>query len=230
MTSRDDAPSDRVLVERTLAGDSEAFSQLHRRYYARVFRHALFRCRTTADAEDVAAETFVKAVHYLPQYRFQGESLLPWLCRIATNLVIDQGRRAHGQAPLSLESAADDVRALMENLHDSGPSPHELAERHETQALIRAAVATLPSDQADAILLRFGGDLSIQEIAIALGRTEGAIKSLIHRGLVNLRKTLLEEAVRSGVIEQRRRGSLSEAALQNTEVPVKKRYGTHIEL
>ena len=230
MTSRDDAPSDRVLVERTLAGDSEAFSQLHRRYYARVFRHALFRCRTTADAEDVAAETFVKAVHYLPQYRFQGESLLPWLCRIATNLVIDQGRRAHGQAPLSLESAADDVRALMENLHDSGPSPHELAERHETQALIRAAVATLPSDQADAILLRFGGDLSIQEIAIALGRTEGAIKSLIHRGLVNLRKTLLEEAVRSEVIEQRRRDSLSETALQNTEVPVKKRYGTHIEL
>jgi RNA polymerase sigma-70 factor, ECF subfamily len=230
MTSRDDALSDRVLVERTLAGDSEAFSQLHRRYYARVFRHALFRCRTNADAEDVAAETFVKAVHYLPQYRFQGESLLPWLCRIATNLVIDQGRRAHGQAPLSLESAADDVRALMENLHDSGPSPHELAERHETQALIRAAVATLPSDQADAILLRFGGDLSIQEIATALGRTEGAIKSLIHRGLVNLRKTLLEEAVRSGVIEQRRRGSLSEAALQNTEVPVKKRYGTHIEL
>jgi RNA polymerase sigma-70 factor, ECF subfamily len=230
MTSRDDASSDRVLVQQTLAGDSEAFSRLHRRYYARVFRHALFRCRTRADAEDVAAETFIKAVHYLPQYRFQGESLLPWLCRIATNLVIDQGRRAHGQAPLSLESAADDVRALMESLQDTGPNPHELAERHETQALIRAAVATLPADQADAILLRFGGDLSIQEISLALGRTEGAIKSLIHRGLVNLRKILLEEADRSGVIEKRGRGSLTESALQNTQVSVKKRYGTHIEL
>ena len=229
MTSRDDGLADRLLVQRTLAGDSEAFSQLHRRYYARVFRHALFRCRTSADAEDVAAETFVKAVHYLPQYRFQGDSLLPWLCRIATNLVIDQGRRAHGQAPLSLEGAADDVRALMENLQDEGPNPHELAERHETQALIRAAVATLPSDQADTILLRFGGDLSIQEISLALGKTEGAIKSLIHRGLVNLRKILREEAVRSGAIEQRRR-SVAQTEQESTTAPVKKYHGTHIEL
>ncbi|WP_395146177.1 RNA polymerase sigma factor [Armatimonas sp.] len=230
MTPRDDEPTDRVLVQRTLAGDTPAFSQLHQRYYARVFRHALFRCRSTADAEDIAAETFVKAVHYLPQYRFQGDSLLPWLCRIATNLVIDQGRRAHGQAPLSLEGAADDVRALMENLQEEGPNPHELAERHETQALIRSAVATLPSDQADAILLRFGGDLSLQEIAVALGRSEGAIKSLIHRGLVNLRKILLEEAVRSGAVEQRRRASVSESSQQNLETPLRKRYGTHIEL
>lgn len=227
MPPRDDNLADRVLVQRTLAGDADAFTQLHRRYYARVFRHALFRCRSSADAEDIAAETFVKAVHYLPQYRFQGESLLPWLCRIATNLVIDQGRRAHGQTPLSLEGAAEDVRALMENLRDEGPNPHELAERHETQTLIRAAVATLPADQADAILLRFGGDLSIQEISLALGRTEGAVKSLIHRGLVNLRKILLEEATQGKVIEQRRRTSIQESALAETP---NKRYGTHIEL
>ncbi|MBB6050031.1 RNA polymerase sigma factor [Armatimonas rosea] len=227
MTPRDDDLADRVLVQRTLAGDADAFTLLHRRYYARVFRHALFRCRSTADAEDIAAETFVKAVHYLPQYRFQGESILPWLCRIATNLVIDQGRRTHGQTPLSLESAADDVRALMENLRDEGPNPHELAERHETQSLIRTAIARLAPDQADAILLRFGGDLSLQEIALALGRTEGAVKSLIHRGLVNLRKTLLEEALQGKIMEQRRQTSIQEAT--QTEAP-KKRYGTHIEL
>lgn len=230
MTSRDDVPTDKALVQRTLAGDSEAFTLLHRRYYARVYRHALFRCRTTADAEDIAAETFVKAVHYLPQYRFRGESLLPWLCRIATNLVIDQGRRNHGQPPLSLEGAAEDVRTLMESLHDEGPNPHELAERHETQSLIRAAIATLPEDQAHVILLRFGGDLSILEISHELGRTEGAVKSLIHRGLVNLRKILLEEAVRGGVIEQRRRSSALETTLTPNEASVNKRYGTHIEL
>jgi RNA polymerase sigma-70 factor, ECF subfamily len=226
MTPRDEGLPDRLLVERTLTGDTQAFALLHRRYYARVFRHALFRCRSAADAEDIAAETFVKAVYYLPQYRFQGESLLPWLCRIATNLVIDQGRRAHGPPPLSLEGAVDDVRTLMENVQDTGPNPHELAERSETQALIRSAVATLPTDQANAILLRFGGDLSLQEIALELNRSEGAIKSLIHRGLVNLRKILLEEAACSGVIEQRRRMGLAEA----TEAPLQKRYGTHIEL
>jgi RNA polymerase sigma-70 factor, ECF subfamily len=231
MTAHDDAQSDRELVRKTLAGDPHAFSLLHKRYYSRVFRHALFRCRSGADAEDIAAETFVKAVHYLPQYRFQGDSLLPWLFRIATNLVIDQGRRAHGQPPpLSLDGAADDVRALMENLQEEGPNPHELAERHETQALIRAAIATLPADQADVILMRFGGDLSLQEIALAMGRTEGAIKSLIHRGLVNLRKILLEAAQRNGVIEHRRRTTSSPLGLSSTEAPQQKRYGTHIEL
>ena len=230
MTQRDDDLPDRVLVQRTLAGDSQAFAQLHRRYYARVFRHALFRCRSTADAEDIAAETFVKAVHYLPQYRFMGESLLPWLCRIATNLVIDQGRRAHGQVPLSLEGAANDVRTLLENLQDEGPTPHAVAERHEAQALIRSAVATLPADQADVILLRFGGDLSILEISVALGRSEGAIKSLIHRGLVNLRKILREEAIQGGVIEQRRHAGVAASLHQETQTAQQKRYGTHIEL
>lgn len=225
MTERQNEQDDRELVRRTLKGDTEAFAALHRRYYARVFRHALFRARSAASAEDIAAETFVKAVHYLPQYRFQGESILPWLCRIATNLAIDQTRRSHGQSPLSLESATEDVRALMESLQDAGPNPHELAERHETQVLIRAAIATLPPDQADAILLRFGGDLSIQEIAAALGRTEGAIKSLIHRGLVNLRKTLHEESFRGGVIKERRH-----ASLQQEDTTLNKRHGTHIEL
>jgi RNA polymerase sigma-70 factor, ECF subfamily len=195
-------------------------------YYGRIYRLALFRCRSSADAEDVAAETFVKAVFYLPQYKFQGESLLPWLSRIATNLAADQGRKLNGQAPLSLDGAAGDVKALIESLCDGSPNPHELAERHETQSLVRAAIATLPPDQADVILLRFGGDLPIAEIALALGRTDGAIKSLIHRGLVNLKRRLLEESEQSGTIEHLRRTTVHQtesALLQN-------RHGTHIEL
>lgn len=118
----------------------------------------------------------------------------------------------------------------MENLRDDGPTPHELAERHETQTLIRAAIATLPHDQANVILLRFGGDLSIQEIALALDRTEGAIKSLIHRGLVNLRKTLLDEATHGTIMQQRRRTTAAQETASNQEQSTQKRYGTHIEL
>lgn len=218
--------SDRELVRRTLAGDQSAFTTLHRRYYARIYRLALFRCRTTADAEDVAADTFIRAIAYLPQYRFQGESLLPWLSKIASNLAADQGRKNNGQTPISLDNTADDVRALIESLRDSTPNPHELAERSETQVLIRAAIGTLPQDQADAILLRFGGDLPIQEIALALNRTEGAVKSLIHRGLVNLKRRLLEEASQSGTIER-----LRHTTSLHAEMPLQQnRYGTHIEL
>ena len=188
-----DSESDRTLVERTLAGDAQAFAALHQRYYPRVYRLALLRCRSTADAEDVASETFVRAITHLPSYRFQGASLFPWLARIAANLVSDQGRRRGGVAFVSLDAGGTDdgVRALLEGLAGSAPDPHTLAERGETQALLRAAVAALPRDQADAITLRFVGDLPLKEIGLALGKTEGAIKSLLHRGLTNLRRSLV---------------------------------------
>jgi RNA polymerase sigma-70 factor (ECF subfamily) len=184
---------DRRLVERTLAGDTEAFAVLHRRYYGRVYRLALFRTRSVPEAEDVAAETFVRAIAHLAGYRFQGETIYPWLARIASNLIADQGRRGSGATVVSLEGSAEGVRAFLEGLSSSAPDPHALAERQETQALLRAAISSLPGDQADAILLRFGGDMPLKEIAMEMGKTEGAIKSLLHRALVNLRRTLIDE-------------------------------------
>ncbi len=184
--------TDRQLVERTLGGDTEAFSVLHQRYYGRVYRLALVRCRSAQDAEDVAAETFVRAIGHLSGYRFQGESLFPWLSRIATNLIADIGRRQHGASFVSLDAgdANEGVRALIEGLRSDGPDPHALAERQEVRALVRAAIAALPPDQSDAVLLRFVGDMPLKEIADALGKTEGAIKSLLHRALIGLRRSL----------------------------------------
>ena len=219
-----DEASDRELVRRTLAGDSRALAEIHRRYYGRIYRLALFRCRSAADAEDIAAETFLKAIDHLPSFRFQGESLFPWLSRIATNLVIDGQRRQKSTPLLSYDQrTADDVRTLLDALEQNAPDPHALAERGETQALLKSAIEKLPADQANAILLRFGGDLSLQEISTAMGRTEGAIKSLLHRGLVNLRKSLQGRAEEIGVLETLRHQNLSQ------EVATSKRHG-YIEL
>ena len=218
-------PSDRTLVERTVAGDREAFALLHRRYVARIYRLAVYRCRNTQDAEDVAAETFVKAIAHLPQFRFQGESLFPWLSRIATNLVHDQGRRTAGVSFLSLDGdTAEQVRTLLEALPGNAPDPHTLAERAETQALVRAAVAALPGDQAEAILLRFGSDLPLKEISLALNRTEGAIKSLLHRALVNLRKSLVTSANDSALVQERRAAVTAEKQTETAQAATKKRY------
>ncbi len=216
--------TDRALVTQALAGNAEAFTALHRRYYARVYRLALLRCRSVADAEDVAAETFVRAIAHLPAFRFQGESLFPWLSRIASNLAADMGRRSAGVTLVSLDNqTVESVRALLESLPGDTPDPHALAERSETQALLRAAVAALPTDQADAILLRFGGDLPLKEIAVALGRSEGAIKSLLHRGLVGLRKMLISGANEAGALEQMRHRTDITSTINTTET--KSRYG-----
>ena len=225
--------SDRTLVERTVAGDKAAFAVLHKRYYARIYRLAVYRCRNTQDAEDIAAETFVKAIAHLPQFRFQGESLFPWLSRIATNLVHDQARRTAGVSFLSLDgNTAEQVRSLVESLPGTNaPDPYTLAEKAETQALVRAAVAALPADQAEAILLRFGSDLPLKEIGLALNRTEGAIKSLLHRALVNLRKSLVSGAQDSASVQEWRQNAVTttDAPTVTSAQATKKRY-EHLDL
>jgi RNA polymerase sigma-70 factor (ECF subfamily) len=203
---------------------------LHRRYYARLFRHALYRTRNVQDAEDIAAETFVRAIAHLSSYRFQGESLYPWLARIATNLILDQGRKFAGATFVSLESSdTDGVRAYLEGLRSDEPDPHRLAERHETQVFLRTAIASLPQDQAEAVLLRFGGDLPLKEIGQAMNKTEGAIKSLLHRALVNLRRTLSQAEADAATFSQRRMQYNKEqertSSRQNLLPPRERPYG-----
>ena len=195
-TGGDAEASDKELVQQTLAGNREAFAVLHGRYYQRVFRLALVRCRTRADAEDVASETFVRAITHLGSYRFQSNSLLPWLLKIAANLAADTGRKAAQAGFVSLDSsggageAIAGVKAYLERAEGS-PDPHTLAARHETQALIKAAVLDLSPEQSEAVLLRFGAELSLKEIAHTMNKTEGAIKSLLHRALLRLRRDLV---------------------------------------
>jgi RNA polymerase sigma-70 factor (ECF subfamily) len=208
----DDDATDQELVGRTLAGDADAFAALHRRYYARVYRFALLRCHNPADAEDIAAETFLRAITHLPAFRFKGESVLPWLSRICANLVTDAFRQ-RSSPTVSLDTpTAEGVRALLEGLTGNAPDPHALAERHEVRELVRAAVRSLPPDQADAVLLRFGGDLPLKEIGAALGKSEGAVKALLHRAMIGLRKRLLEGAREAEVFENLRAGARTTTA------------------
>lgn len=193
--------SDRGLVERVKRGEARAFEALHRRYHTRIYRFAYLKLGNAEDAADVAADTFCRALRNIQRYEFRrSASLYPWLHQIASNLVIDvlRGRPVSGTV-LSLDAqAADDVDSFLDYLPADGPSPQELVERAEVQALVRLAIDELPADQGRALTLRFLGDLSIKEISLELERSEGAVKSLLHRALQNMRQNLKNAlAVRS---------------------------------
>jgi len=193
--------SDVTLVERVKAGDVRAFEMLHRRYYARIYRFAFLRLGNAEDAADVASNTFCRALGRLHSYQFRhSASLYPWLHQIANNLVIDCVRQRPAGGMLSLDAqAAEDVDSFLEYLPADGPSPQELVERSEVQELVRQAISQLPADQAKAVALRFLGDLSIREIAHALDRSEGAVKSLLHRALQGIRQQLKTAAEAAGL-------------------------------
>lgn len=185
---------DLALVTAAQNGQAEAFAALHTRYYRRIYHLAYLKTNNASDAEDVASETFVRALGSLKRFRFeagQKASLYPWLHRIATNLIIDSARQRPPSGVVSLDAPlVKGVRALLGDRlmgMETAASPQEVVERREVQQLVRSAIAALPADQGDVLIYRFLGDLSVREMAPLMRRSESAVKSLLHRAVVALR-------------------------------------------
>jgi RNA polymerase sigma-70 factor (ECF subfamily) len=157
--------------------DRTAFAPLYERYVDQIFAYAYSLTHNRELAEDVTAATFARAMEELPRFEWRGVPYSAWLYRVAANLVARDKRR-----PGWIE--------LSPHLRDGGESPEEAASRSDRDAFIRAAVAELPPDQRQAVLLRFGGDLRNREIAEVMGRSEGAVKLLTFRAMTTLRKRL----------------------------------------
>ena len=187
----EDGPPDAALVAAAQRGDVQAFGKLHSRHYKRIYHLAYLKTSNAQDAEDVASETFIRALANLGRFRLkEGQtSLYPWLHRIALNLIVDGCRQRPPSGIVSLDAPViAGMRALLDqHLPEDAATPHEIAERHEVQQLVRTAIAALPTDQGDVLVYRFLGDLSPREISPLMSRSESAVKSLLHRATVALR-------------------------------------------
>ena len=177
--------SDDALVE-LAKGDPEAFGELYERHVKRVYNYIYYRTGRHHDAEDLTARTFLQALVHLPRYRQQGVPISAWLLRIAHNLVANWHRDHKRQmVPFEVACAA----------HEADDQPGEAAERREERRELLAAIAQLPSDRQQLIVLRFVQGMRAADIAVVMGRSEGAVKALLHRTLVGLRKSLGGDAV-----------------------------------
>ena len=169
------------MIARARAGDRAAFSDLVRRYQQPAFRAAYLIVRDAHGAEDVAQEAFVRAYEHLRSFR-AGELFRPWLLRIVTNLARNEvrarGRRSgmlarFSRRPESYEPAADRVVVLTEQ-----------------NELLARAVSELGMDYRVVLYLRFFLELPEREIAIAIGRPPGTVKSRLSRATGRLRAVL----------------------------------------
>jgi RNA polymerase sigma-70 factor (ECF subfamily) len=174
--SADELEAERLLIE-AAQRDRAAFAPLYERYVDQIFAYAHSLTRNRELAEDVTASTFAKAIEDLPRFQWRGVPYSAWLYRVASNLVARQGRRP-AWVDLEAHQPTDDQ------------SPEVIVVQRDREAAVRAAVAVLPDDQRQAVLLRFGGDLRNREIAEIMGRSEGAVKLLTFRAMTNLRKQL----------------------------------------
>ena len=214
----DEAESDAALVAQAQGGDVRAFAALHARHYGRIYHLAYLKTNHAQDSEDIASETFARALAALPRFRLSEgtRSLYPWLHRITMNLIADSARQRPPSGIVSLDAPTiAGVRALLESqAADPQFSPPAVAERHEVQQLVRSAIASLAEDQGDVLVYRFLGDLTAREIAPLLNRSEAAVKSLLHRAVVSLRREL---AARLDMVERLETGRLPSAAVTPTQ-------------
>jgi len=172
-----------LLVQRAISRDADAFGRLYDMYVERVYRHLYYRVGNVADAEDLTQQVFLKAWQAIDRYKKTASPFVAWLMTISHNLVVDFYRTRKDKTYLEAEVMAD----------DSTPSPERVAEVRFEQQQLRRVILQLPGEQQQVILLHFVEGFRHAEIASLLGKSEGAIRVMLHRALARLRQILEKE-------------------------------------
>jgi RNA polymerase sigma-70 factor (ECF subfamily) len=189
-TATDDgAPDVWRLVDRAQAGDSDAFAQIYHRYLDTVLRFVYFRVGNRQVAEDLTAETFLRALRRIGSVTWQGRDLGAWLVTIARNLVADYFKSGRYRFEVSTGEVLD-----ADDAQERGPegSPEAAVVDHITNVALLSAVQRLNPEQRECIVLRFLQGFSVAETAQVMGKNEGAIKALQYRAVRALHRLLPE--------------------------------------
>lgn len=183
--SQDAPPSFELLVERAAAGDDRAFEALIGPLVPslRGYLRGLGRDQTEDLLDDVLLAVFTN----LGRFRGAEESLRSWVFAIAHNRAVDHHRRRRRRAEIDGELAA--AAAGRPDLRTIASAEQFAIDRVAEQEMLEV-LATLPPAQRQVLLLRTVADLSVEQTAVAMGRSAGAVKLLQHRAVTSLRRRL----------------------------------------
>ena len=185
--------SDAVAIERTLAGDREAYRVLVDRHSRNIYRLAFRMMGNRQDAEEVVQESFLRGYQKLKQ--FAGNSNFgTWVYRIAANYAIDllrQRKTDDSRRAVSSERDQDGPELdLLSRVTDPGPSPERMADSAQLAMRMNAALSTLTAAERTAIVMRHWDGCAIEEIAGVLNSSGNATKNTVFRAVAKLRKAL----------------------------------------
>jgi RNA polymerase sigma-70 factor (ECF subfamily) len=183
-------PDPQDIAQRAVQRDPEAFEQIYDEHVDVVFRYVYYKVSDFGVAEDLTAEVFSKAWERIDRFQWRNVPVQHWLLTIAKNMVIDHYRtRRRPTSPL------DELGGTTSD----DPTPDEYVARDIEVETLGRALARLPDEQRDVVILRFIEDLSHKDVAAILGKSVVAVRQIQVRALRALQKILAEDgAAKSG--------------------------------
>lgn len=169
--------------------DVQAFAELYEEYYPLILNYVIRRTGDINLSKDIVSNTFLKAMENIQGFQWRNVPFSAWLYRIANNEINQMYRDAKKQA-ISLDGLQESYGFEIEScelIEEILNAQIELEERHQQFLFYQKKILELPIKYQEVISLRYFEDKSMKEIAEVLNKSEGTIKSLIHRGLKKLR-------------------------------------------
>jgi len=189
--------SDNELVKLYMNGNEESLSILVKRHKRRIFSYLYLICRNKELTEDIFQETFFKVIQTLKKRQYNEEGkFLPWVLRIAKNLMIDHFRKVKKMPSISSVTNDEGERV---DIFDIIPEPvsntKDANETKEFKELIRNVVGELPPDQKEVVIMRTYYDMSFKEIAEVTNVSINTALGRMRYATINLKKMLEEKNV-----------------------------------
>jgi RNA polymerase sigma-70 factor (ECF subfamily) len=194
--------SDTALLSTAKSGDADAFVELSKRHYRKVFHETYRITRNQQDAEDALQDALLKAFAHLKGFE-ERSSFSTWLTRIAINSALMILRKKRGVFEISIDGT-DDPSGKSERWETESPceDPERSYVRREREALLRDAIVRLPPLCREVVELWQAREYSIREIAQALRISVPAVKSRLSRAKLTLRAELLPAGSQSEFYEK----------------------------
>tara|TARA_B100001540_G_scaffold31025_1_gene27013 strand:- start:143 stop:730 length:588 start_codon:yes stop_codon:yes gene_type:complete len=185
-------PTDQVLVQDFLKGDSFAFEKLLLRHKNRVYAFIISKVKNSDLADDIFQDTFIKVINSLNKGKYNEEGkFLPWMMRIAHNLVIDYFRK---DAKMRMVRANSDFD-IFDILDDGNKNQEEIMINNQINSDLLKLIEQLPSDQMDVLKLRYFEDMSFKKISDITGVSINTALGRMRYALINLRKLAQEQHI-----------------------------------
>jgi RNA polymerase sigma-70 factor (ECF subfamily) len=188
----DSEQEEKELIRRA-KNDIQAFGRLYDKYYSQIFGYVLRRTANICIAQDLTSEIFLKALKNIKQFQWRGIPFSAWLYRIASHEIATAFRKNKRRQLLTQEimNQADTYGISVEA--EIALAEEEL-QKHEDFLAIHNSISKLPVKYQEVIVLRFFEKKQLEEIGDILGKREGTVKSLLHRGMEKLKKIVEQNA------------------------------------